>query len=70
VTDWKFIYNGGEKVQWTIYVFHIKKWNKMPEYERIRFYNILEHYKFLYSLGKSVQTAQILIQLIVIQRYL
>jgi len=36
----------------------------MPEYDRIRFYNILENYKVLHSLGKSVQTAHIWIQLI------
>jgi hypothetical protein len=44
--------------------FTLKEWNNMPEYERMHFYNILENYKVLHSLGKSVQTAQILIQLI------
>lgn len=44
--------------------FTLKEWNNMPEYDRMRFYNILENYKVLHSLGKSVQTSQILIQLI------
>jgi hypothetical protein len=34
---------------------------KITEYV---FYNILENYKVLHSLGKSVQTSQILMQLI------
>lgn len=36
----------------------------MSEYDRIRYYNILENYKILHSLGKSAHTSQILIQLI------
>lgn len=42
--------------------FTLKEWNSMSEYDRIRFYNILENYKVLHSLGKSVQKSQILIQ--------
>jgi hypothetical protein len=44
--------------------FTLKEWNNMSEYDRIRFYNILENYKVLLSLGKSVKKSQILIQLI------
>ena len=41
--------------------FTLKEWNNMSEYERIRFYNILENYKVMYSFGKSVQTSQFVI---------
>jgi hypothetical protein len=44
--------------------FTLKEWTNMSEYDRIRFYNILENYKVLLSLGKSIQKSQILIQLL------
>jgi hypothetical protein len=44
--------------------FTLNEWNNMSAYDKIRYYNILENYKILHSLGKSVQTSQILIQLI------
>ena len=42
--------------------FTLKEWNDMSEYEKLRFYGILERYKIMYSLGKSVQTSQVLLQ--------
>jgi hypothetical protein len=44
--------------------FTLDEWNNMSQYDKIRYNNILENYKILHSLGKSVQTSQILIELI------
>jgi hypothetical protein len=34
--------------------FSLNEWNDMPEYEKNRNYNLLENYKILHSLGKSL----------------
>ena len=44
--------------------FTLKDWINMSEDDRRHFYILLENYKVLCLLGKSVQTSQILIQLI------
>jgi len=41
--------------------FTSEEWNDISEYEKLPFYGVLDNYKVTYSLGKSVQTLQILI---------